>query len=291
MIIILLFLCANPVGASGSRDSTKSAFEKFIEGLYKKPKYVKNENIMDLSYGLTQPNFPSAVFDEALAPAYASEFLYGFFRMNDKVNIPGVIYHSSEYVMLSNISSHFKPGEQTPEGLTTDTWRFGFGLRNGYGYELGGNRAFMFYHDGAITWSSIDFELDARKDRNNKVIMRYDEEMKFGTKFGSGLIYRFGSVLHLNIGYSHTLVFPESNTFKIFGAWMVDNIVQRWIDVFEDDLKERFGEFWPLLSFVYKSSMSLILYELRRNQMNWPFASDAPISFDSVKFGVSFVFL
>jgi len=290
IIIILFLICINHLEANDTSDSSKTAFERFIENIYKKPKYVKNENFLDLSYGLSQPNFPSGVFDEVLAPAYASDLMYGFFRINDKVNIPGVIYHSSEYIMLSNVSSHFKPEEDFPKGLTTDTWRFGFGIRNGYGYELGGDKAFMFYHDGAITWSQIDFEQQAKKDYNNKEIMRYDEEMKFGTRFGSGIIYRFGSVVHLNIGYSHSLVFPESNTFKIFGAWMVDNIVQRWIDVFEVELKARYGKYWPVAQFVYKTTMSVFLYQLRRNQMNWPFASDAPISFDSYKFGISFVF-
>jgi hypothetical protein len=46
----------------------------------------------------------------------------------------------------------------------------------------------------------------------------------------------------------------------------------------------------PVVGFILKSALSYGIYELRQEKMNWPFSSAAPLSYDQVKFGMTFNF-
>ena len=46
----------------------------------------------------------------------------------------------------------------------------------------------------------------------------------------------------------------------------------------------------PVVNFLLKNALAYGIYELRKDKMNWPFKSEAPITYDQFKFGVTFVF-
>jgi hypothetical protein len=74
---------------------------------------------------------------------------------------------------------------------------------------------------------------------------------------------------------------------KWLGSAAIETALYRWVGYFETDLIEMHGEYFPALNFIYKSAVSLIIYELRRDNMNWPFATAAPMSFDQFKLGIT----
>jgi len=46
----------------------------------------------------------------------------------------------------------------------------------------------------------------------------------------------------------------------------------------------------PIVDFFLKNAVSFAMYELRKEKMNWPFKSVAPLTFDTWKLGVTFRF-
>jgi len=113
-------------------------------------------------------------------------------------------------------------------------------MDNGLGYRLGDSRLFL-YHTGAFAINRIDFELDASNPQDQALIKSLDEKYRFGTFFSGGLRYSLARGFLVELGYEHMLVFPEYRFWNWFGGWMVDNIAQRTIDFFEDDLMKYHG--------------------------------------------------
>ena len=46
----------------------------------------------------------------------------------------------------------------------------------------------------------------------------------------------------------------------------------------------------PVVNFLLKNALAYGIYELRQDEMNWPFPSAPPIALDNVKFGVTLTF-
>jgi hypothetical protein len=46
----------------------------------------------------------------------------------------------------------------------------------------------------------------------------------------------------------------------------------------------------PIVNFVLKNGLSYGMYQLRKEKMNYPFESEAPILNDTFKIGVTFIF-
>jgi hypothetical protein len=62
------------------------------------------------------------------------------------------------------------------------------------------------------------------------------------------------------------------------------------LDEFIDEVREFSPEITPIINFILKSGLSYGLYELRRDNMNWPIETEAPFVMENFKvgFGLNF---
>ena len=289
-ILATLLLIVSAVKAE-EKDSENgdSNFDKFLKRLYDRPVFVKNRPTLMLLYGYSGLSFAGNTFSTDIAPVYPLEFIYGFTRFDERLDVDGIIRYDSEFAFLRNVSSHLKPDNVTPEGITTDAWEFGIGITDGFGY-LPGGRKLILYHSGAWKWSRIDVEFLPAIPEDRRRMARYDEEYRFGTFWRGGIRAEIASPLYLDVGYEHTVISPDFHFLKFTGSWLIENISQRWVDFVEMELIEVHGENWPWFNWIVKNGLSFALYELRRNNVYWPFESREPLNYDSFRVGFTFIF-
>ena len=46
----------------------------------------------------------------------------------------------------------------------------------------------------------------------------------------------------------------------------------------------------PIVNFLLKNALAYGIYELRQSDMNWPFTTTPPLSFDTFRLGATFTF-
>jgi hypothetical protein len=205
-----------------------------------------------------------------------------------------IIKHNYKYLYLSNESNELSGKDAVGTEIESDMWRFGFGRSNGYGYKLSESAEIIPYYTYSLIWSRIDFKypniLTFAPDPDVDVLNLYDESFRFGTSSEGGVRFKMIDNIMLDAGYERSIVFQRHLFWKWAGSAVIEVAAQGLIDGFISKVFESSPAAGPVVNFFLKNALSYGLYELRQEKMNWPFNSEAPISYDQFKFGTTFVF-
>lgn len=260
----------------------------FIKNYYSKPDFVNNNTYLEFSGGVSTINANKVDIYDDFQSTFLAEFRYGFIRYNEELPVRGIFSHAKDYAFISTISSTFKIMNIKPTGLVTDSWRFGFGIENGYGYYGPfGNPFILLKHNASIAWTHIDF-YDLGSVQNNKdYIRRYDDMFRFGGIWSGGVDVHITKNILLSADYETSVIYPYFKPLQWTGMFIFDNATQRWIDYFEPQAIRMFGKSWPVVKFAYKNFISYVVYNMRKDECYWPFESDRPISFVIYRTGLT----
>lgn len=201
-----------------------------------------------------------------------------------------------KFFFVSNISRDF-----SNEDLVTDVemkaWRFGMGTREGYGYRFGRTFAILPYHQSAFAWTRLNYVqpnintfIPVLSDNDNNILDRYENNFRFGTIAEGGLMLEFGSLVSVNAAYEASVIFPRFMTWKYFGSLAIEGAGIAFIDYFVDEVMDSSPAAGPIVNFVLRNAFSLAMHSLKKEQMNWPFSTETPMTFETVKVGMSFRF-
>jgi hypothetical protein len=145
-----------------------------------------------------------------------------------------------------------------------------------------------------LDWTNIDFSNPLNYltiiDADQNILKYYDESFRFGTSTEAGVRYQALKNIVLDAGYERAIVFQRHLFWKWTGSALIESVAQGLADMFVDEVFDSSPTAAPIVNFLLKNGLSYGLYELRQKKMNWPFPSEAPISYDQFKFGVTFVF-
>lgn len=247
---------------------------------------------ISLQYGLAQlgrKNISSELSDPNLI-----ELKLGYMKDINAWKTDYIIKHNYQYLYLSNESNRLSGKKVSGADIESDMWRFGFGKSEGYGYKLGSSSAIILYNSNTINWSRIDFQYpDILTFANNpdiNVLNLYDESFRFGTSSEGGIRIKLVDNVMLDAGYERSIVFQRHLFWKWAGSGIIEMASQGLLDGFIHEIFKSSPAAGPIVSFVLKNALSYGIYELRQEKMNWPFKTEAPISYDQFKFGLTFVF-
>ncbi|MFP4368048.1 MAG: hypothetical protein ACOC2K_02740 [Bacteroidota bacterium] len=283
IITILIIFMALPLSA----EENKTGFGGFVDNYLNRKRDYKNKVLLEFYFYPGKQSFPERNFRTDMSDIYTAEIVYGFKRINEIEDYPGIFSHAGEFTFLGNRSSHLVPGDLSP-GITSDIWHFGFGTNSGYGYKINGDEL-LLDHSISFIWSHTDFENYSIVERDQKRMDLFDERFRFGMVYRGGLTYNLFSTVHLTAGYEHALIYQRHLFGKWFGTWLAENALQRWIDFFEDDFLDQYGNLWPVVKFAYKNAISILLYEIRRDDIYWPYNSAPALNFDGFKIGITLI--
>ena len=272
-------------------DSTKqNDFEKVLEKIYKTPYYIQNKITLESFYGYSKPSFPKEEFNDVLSRAYLLELRYGFTRIDDRLPVDNVLYYASEFAFVTNVTSHLKPKTWQNVGITSDSWRLGFGFKNGYGYIFDEKTTLILYHSAALNSNQTDFELNAKDSAGQGILNKFDKKLRFNNSFEGGIKLSVMDNINLNLSYEQNLTFSYFNFWEWFGSYFLEVFLQRSIDIFGNELLPSYPDYFPIANFILKNSISAVFYSLRSENSFFPSKSEYPLKFDSFKIGFTFWF-
>lgn len=251
----------------------------------------KSKPVVSFNYGVT--NLKRKDFNSKnLIDPLGFELKLGTIRQKSIYEKEDLIKEKYNYFMISNYSSYLKNKNSNVSDINTDTWKFGLGNQNGYGYKLSQSFAIIPYTEGSFNWSRINFAYDTNfvGVHDVKIMSMYDETFRFGTSSAGGIKIQAFENLALDFSYERQIVYQRVLFWKLAGSSIIELASQGLLDNFIYKIFDSSPYAAPIVSFVLKNALSFGIYELRQERMNWPFKSEPALSFDQFKVGITFIF-
>lgn len=244
--------------------------------------------MIELNYGSGTPKHSK--FGSNLSKVGLAELKLGFSSV-DYYFDPSILEFHERFFYASNISTDLKTKNNDPQLLDSDLWRFGFGWRSGYGYETG-PIAFIPYIQYSISWSKLNMQEfpDSSLTGDIEILNKYNDSFRFGVSSEGGVRLEVARFIALNAAYETNTIFPRHLFWKHAGSLALEVIGLSTIDSFVEEILESSPAAGPILNFVLKAGYMYAFYHLKKDKMNWPFDSEAPLTYETFKIGTTFVF-
>jgi hypothetical protein len=264
---------------------------EYLERIFGQPEYVKNKFKMEADYSTLWISSDVPHVSDVLKSVAGMEIHYGVTRENHNLVVDNIFYHSREEIFLSSISSSTKLFQDAESLIKTDAWRFGFTYTSGYGFTLPNQHQLTLTHKAGLCWTQIDVEtFPYMYQEAAPYLISYDMNTKFGTLWSMGANYKFDEDYIASFEYEHSLVNPNFELGQFARSWILEVALQRWMDFFEEEMLRSTKEKFPYIYFIYKSTVSSLIYYYRSEQAYWPSKSSKPLNYRGIKLGITYVF-
>ncbi|MDX9923910.1 MAG: hypothetical protein RBS48_04035 [Ignavibacteriaceae bacterium] len=258
---------------------------------------------MELNYGIGDYKHKDMFSKFASAGSWELKLGYSDIGSADDNNI---VDFNESFVFVSHISSRLSSQERKITELPFDNWRFGIGKREGYGYDLGA-LSILPYTQSGFVWTRVEMEdypagiwitpLDdyfpspGQSAYNDyKILQRYDKDFRFGTLVEGGVRFETASVVSISAGYEAAVIFPRHLFWKHLGSLVIEETGKGALEYFIERVMDSSPAAAPIINVILKSAYSYAFYALKKDNMNWPFNTEKPLTYETFKFGVTFVF-
>lgn len=242
---------------------------------------------ISLNYGFSKMGIDKMA--TSFAPVNAAEIRLGYFTERKKHNSEYVVKYKYNYFTFSNTSNELTDNTTFKGDVRTKMWQFGFGFEKGYGYKFGCSSILPYYSYG-LNWSRLELKDRVRNEADANYIDYFDQSFRFGTMTEGGIRLKPFSNLSLDVAYQREVVMPRLLFWKASASVLIEAIGQWGVDEFIDEVYESSPIAAPIVNFVLKNALSYGIYELRKEKMNWPFETAAPLTYNTFRVGVTFVF-
>ncbi len=211
--------------------------------------------------------------------------------VKDEFSFSEVTRYGHQYLFLSNqrdLDASLSFNALT--GIGSTAWRVGLGSRQGYGYQSG-EFSFTPYHGNAAVWTHINYANFASLSESERLLLAdYNNAIRFGTMTEGGLRVRFIAPIALDISFQRTIVMRRFVFWQWVGSYGLEALSQSLLDGFIREIYKSSPVFAPIMNFALKNGLAYGIYQLRREKMNVPFDSEAPLHFDMFRVGATFSF-
>lgn len=226
------------------------------------------------------------------------ELKLGFVSFDEFYDDESIIEFDEKYTFISQLSTKLRSESRKYDELPTELLRFGFGNREGYGYDLG-DLMILPYTQSAVMLSKLEMKdypvsifptlsLQNALD-DTEILKRFDRNFRFGTLAEGGLRINFGLV-SFNAGYEAAVIFPRYLFWKHIGSYAIEMAGLKALDRFVNEVMDASPAAGPIVNFLLKSGYSYAFYTLKKEKMNWPFNSETPLTYETFKIGITFTF-
>ncbi len=288
-VLSSLFFTGVTLFAQDSTDTEKDKWEwsweigEFEQWIY----FGRKMPTISFLYGITDVSDES--ISEPLSDANLLELQLGHTTRKTSRYAENILKFNYKYLFFSYISSDLTGGSENQNELNSRNWRFGFAGSKGYGYKLGG-AAIILYSSYSYDWTKVDFTDTADNESDQITMDRFEDGIRFGTSNDGGLKIVATSLISLDVNYQRSIVFERHLFWKWAGSAVIEAVANGLLDVFIKEIFQSSPQAGPIVNFLLKNALAYGIYELRQGEMNWPFSSTPPLSFDSFRFGVAFTF-
>jgi hypothetical protein len=242
---------------------------------------------IEMNYGLAKPQFEG--LDSSFNTLGLLELKLGYAAL-DSVRA-SLVSLDERYVFASYIGESLRPSSDPSEGeISSELTRFGGGNRLGYGFG-GKGLTFEMYNQNALNWTRIlPVEYETMVPEAQAIFDRYENTFRFGQLMEAGVKVHLARSIALTAGVEGAVVFTRHNFWPWLGSAMIYSGAQGGLQFFSEQIVNISPVIGPVLHFVLKSGVSLAYYMLLREDMNWPFGYETPLTVESFKLGAAITF-
>jgi len=267
---------------------SSSAFAQRADGPFRYSPYrwISEKPMIELSYGVSDVKLNN-INSEFKSPGMI-ELRLGYASQWSSRYSKNVLSYENNYVYLSNSTTDI--ASKTSTGINSSMWRFGIGSKDGMGLKFG-SFSIMPYNSNSISWSR--FQFDRNSIANSSDYEKFDdfnEAFRFGTSTEAGINLQITKGISLQPKYEVSDIFPRhlvakqmiSSLIEVGGAHMIDEFVR--------NILQNTPVAGTIVNFVLKNAYEYGIYQLRKENMNWPFTGEAPLRYSTFKMGMTFTF-
>jgi hypothetical protein len=237
-----------------------------------------------VNYGFTRFAHKSAV--QKFQDIGTIEFKLGYTRTFTK-NRSYLIGIKDRYLSLSlNNKNYYKPVVENPIKLSN--YQIALGKSESFGYKIGTTKI-SFGTGKDFNWTRNTFDR-IQIGMDTLLLDFYRDAIRFGEGYQSNMTLKFFDFVGINLNYKYGVIFPRHMFWKHLGSFVIEEAVQGLLNEYLEKVFAMRPAVGPVTNFVLRSSLSYLLYELKKERMNWPFKTVSPLTYDSYTIGLRFTF-
>jgi len=253
---------------------------------YSKFKFFDKPTI-ELSYGLA--NIKLNGYGSKISDAGLLELKLGFSNQRESFFGKKILRYDNRFLFLSNASNDLT-GKSKSTAVNSSMWRFGFGNKEGYGLKLG-SVSLMPYSSNSFAWTNFEYDKNSFQSEADKLMLdEFDGTFRFGSTTEGGINLQLFPGFSIQPKYEISDIYPR----HLFGKQFMSSIIEvgglYLIDSFTKNVLRNAPVAGTLVNFVLKNAYEYGFYQLRKDKMNWPFTSAAPLRYNTFKLGMTFTF-
>ncbi len=214
-----------------------------------------------------------------------------------------IIQFSEKYLFGSKFSTDLKSSSTVIGEMKSNLWRFGFAKREGYAYKFN-NFSLMPYNSSGFVWSRLDMisypaqyylltyppmSLDDAVN-DTEILNRFHDAFRFGTVNEGGIKFDVSSTVSFNVSYEAAVIFPRHLVWKHLGSMIIEESAKHLLGNFIDEVSDSSPYATPIVDFLLNNGLSYAFFTLKKDRMNWPFETEAPLTYETIKFGITVTF-
>jgi hypothetical protein len=169
-------------------------------------------------------------------------------------------------------------------------FRFGFGDRGGYGYRTASVNVIP-YHQFLTTFSRVDYaQPPGLSSKDLELQQRYEGAYRFGASTEGGLKIDLFNSLALSGSYETAVVYPRLLFWKWLGGVIIQSVIVEGISHFAEEIVDASPAAGPIIYALLRNGAAYGVYLGVRDNMYWPISSEKPLTHETFRFGLSFIF-
>jgi len=284
IILLALFTLCLPQLASAQFGRWDNEGEGDFDLLVRTGKF---RPFIEANYGLSNPKFKG--LDQDFNTLGIVELKLGF-ASQDSLR-QSLVSLDERYAFASYMGDQLSTRGGPEEGeIGSELTRFGFGNRLGYGFGGSGLR-FEMYNQNSLNWTRIlPVASDTMDPEVQSMFDRYENTFRFGQLMEAGVKVHVFRSISLSAGAEGAVIFPRHIFWPWLGSAMIYSGVQGGLQYFSEQIVKVSPVIGPVLHFLLKSGVSAGYYMLLRDDMNWPFGYERPMTVESFKLGAALTF-
>lgn len=251
--------------------------------LYKAP-------YMDVNIGFSEPYYDKPHYNEKFGQIGIAEIKLGYEKHYSLSNSPYVFKFSKDVFSLANASADYFNPDISDGEIKTELWNLGIGEDKGYGYIIDDDFKVILYSGNGMNWNHLKFEANGYavpESGFGDTPEVFGKQVRFGGYYNSGIRMQFFERVNLGAEYSQNFVFPRHMFWYWTAGEITEAIITKILDEFVEEIEKSSPYLVPVANLVFKTGLRYGLYELRKDNMNWPINSAPPFMYESFKATVS----
>ncbi|HRJ98996.1 MAG TPA: hypothetical protein PL089_05185 [Ignavibacteria bacterium] len=254
---------------------------------------LKSKPSIEVSYGVSDIKFSGTPYN--FSPTGLIELNLGFTSNNTSKFRKNIVSYKNRFLFLS-FNSEENSVKSNNSGIKSNLWKFGLGNKSGYGVSIGKSAAILPYSSRTFNWSN--FKYDKQTDNSSALSdENYYSELdnmsgvfRFGSSFEAGINLQITKGFSIQPKYETADIFPRHLAGKQLMSSAIEYAGFGLLETFTKAVMKNSPVAGTFVNFILLNAYEYGFYQLKKDQMYWPFVSSAPLRYETFKLGMTFVF-